>query len=495
MLTGESIPVIKNQLPKTKKIFDSNNDTLHILYSGTKCLEVKRPNGGKDPVLGLVLKTGFSTMKGRLVRSLLYLKPENFKFYSDAIKYTMILASLAMVGMIYSIYMLIKADITTEMIVVHSLDILTIAVPPALATCLTIASEIATNRLERKQILTKSQNKIIVGGRVNTMCFDKTGTLTEDSLDLYGVKTTKINGGGNLAFGSTVKEEYHHKLNITEDNQEGKSHSQLMLELMATCHSLAYIRGNLSGDPLDFKMFESISWGYRDDSTEHSNACRVIPPVGAEDSGYFRPSSQVLLLKRFEFVPKLQRMSVIITDPKEQGQRVYVKGSPEVIKSLSRPETLPRDFSKRLAQYTENGLRVIACATKKLEKEVPISDDLERSEFEHSLEFLGFLIFENKLKPVTKEIIDKLTEANIRSVMITGDNPLTAIYVARECGIVDPNQTVLLALVQNDENNPEVKRLYWKNMEPLKNKFQDQAQRRISSVIDIKRFSEGLYGV
>lgn len=38
---------------------------------------------------------------------------------------------------------------------------------------------------------------------------------------------------------------------------------------------------------------------------------------------------------------------------------------------------------------------------------------------------------ENKLKDVTREIIQKLHNANIKTVMVTGDNVLTAISVGR----------------------------------------------------------------
>jgi len=55
-----------------------------------------------------------------------------------------------------------------------------------------------------------------------------------------------------------------------------------------------------------------------------------------------------------------------------------------------------------------------------LENEVPINDNLEREQFENDLEFLGFIIFENKLKEATKGVINQLSDANIRSVMITG---------------------------------------------------------------------------
>ena len=54
----------------------------------------------------------------------------------------------------------------------------------------------------------------------------------------------------------------------------------------------------------------------------------------------------------------------------------------------------------------------------------------ERDEIEVELNFLGLLILENKLKPITTSIISHLHEADIRTVMITGDNILTAISVA-----------------------------------------------------------------
>lgn len=95
--------------------------------------------------------------------------------------------------------------------------------------------------------MTKSQTKIIVSGRVNVMCFDKTGTLTEDSLDLYGVKTIIREDNGRLRFKETVRDNYCTKLNSNEDSGNKKGVSHHMLELMATCHSLAYIKQNLSG--------------------------------------------------------------------------------------------------------------------------------------------------------------------------------------------------------------------------------------------------------
>jgi P-type E1-E2 ATPase len=49
---------------------------------------------------------------------------------------------------------------------------------------------------------------------------------------------------------------------------------------------------------------------------------------------------------------------------------------------------------------------------------------------------LGFLVLQNKLKMDTTASIEVLKKAKLKTLMVTGDNPLTAIYVARECGMI-----------------------------------------------------------
>lgn len=61
-----------------------------------------------------------------------------------------------------------------------------------------------------------------------------------------------------------------------------------------------------------------------------------------------------------------------------------------------------------------------------------------REQAESGLRFLGLIIFENKLKPGTAPAIHALREAHLPCRMITGDNALTAVSVARECGLISP---------------------------------------------------------
>lgn len=64
---------------------------------------------------------------------------------------------------------------------------------------------------------------------------------------------------------------------------------------------------------------------------------------------------------------------------------------------------------------------------------------MKRDEAESGLDFIGFIIFENKLKSSTTGVLDELSAAGIRKTMCTGDNILTAISVARECNLIDRN--------------------------------------------------------
>lgn len=99
---------------------------------------------------------------------------------------------------------------------------------------------------------------------------------------------------------------------------------------------------------------------------------------------------------------------------------------------------VPTDYEELLAYYTHRGFRVIACATKHIPKLNWVKmQKMKRDQAESELDFIGFIIFENKLKPTTAGVLDELTEAGIRKVMCTGDNILTAISVARECNLID----------------------------------------------------------
>lgn len=66
----------------------------------------------------------------------------------------------------------------------------------------------------------------------------------------------------------------------------------------------------------------------------------------------------------------------------------------------------------------------MACASKTIGTDYKAIMAAKREDLEHTFNFIGFLIMENKLKPVTTQIIDTLHNAQIRTIMVTGINLL-----------------------------------------------------------------------
>ena len=127
---------------------------------------------------------------------------------------------------------------------------------------------------------------------------------------------------------------------------------------------------------------------------------------------------------------------------------------------------VPSDYEERLAYYTHQGYRVIGCATRHLKKLSWVkAQKMTRQDVESDLEFVGFIIFENKLKPTTAGVLKELSDSNIGLAMVTGDNILTAISVARECGLMDRNAHCFVPrFIQGDFRDPTAQ-LQWESID------------------------------
>jgi len=240
------------------------------------------------------------------------------------------------------------------------------------------------------------------------------------------------------------------------------------LQCMAACHSLIKLRGDLTGNPLDVKLFEAIEWDLREQNNAGVNPdyglptpTLVSPPKGrganSPSSAYQQRNGgaatmnkgasnlEIALLKTYPFDSAVQRMTVVAKKKGSPAFEVYVKGAPEKVASLCKPETIPPDFHEVLSRHTKQGLRVLAAASRTLDaslrwKEV---DGLQRGQLEEKCDFLGLIIMQNLVKQETYGAIKELQDADIGTVMVTGDNILTAISVGRDCELVKPEETIV----------------------------------------------------
>lgn len=451
MLTGESIPVTKTPISKPQNHADSENEVFdsvkhkrHTLFCGTEILQTRYY--GNEHVCAVVVKTGFTSMKGGLIRSILFPKPVDFQFFNDAIRFVAVLGIFALLGLIFSVYVLLRNHASVHDIVDKALDVITIAVPPALPAAMSVGTVYALQRLKKVHIFCISPSRVNICGKIKLFCFDKTGTLTEDGLDFCGIIRSNGHAFENL------------------ESSLFRSESDHITMCMASCHSLTILDGNICGDPLDEKMFQATNWEIEEAGlTETERYGNIVPTIvkprsSAVDSiriKYLEDESlplEVAIIKQFTFSSELQRMSVIVRRLGMKSMEVYVKGSPEMVASLCDSATIPSDFEECLMNYTKQGYRVLAMGYKMLSPQVHWHkvQHFQRSQAESDLHFLGFIVFKNVLKQETTPVIEQLYKAQIRPVMVTGDNILTAISVARECGMIKPCEKIMSITMKKD---------------------------------------------
>lgn len=389
VFTGESVPVTKlPAINETLLQLDLAASTMapavarHFLFCGTKIVRARRPQEDRHDeavALGLVVRTGFNTTKGALVRSMLFPKPSGFKFYRDSFRYISVMAVIACLGFVASLINFLRLNIEWHEIIVRALDLVTIVVPPALPATLAIGTNFAISRLKQKQIFCISPQRVNVGGKLDIMCFDKTGTLTEDGLDILGIRVALPEHG---RFGETVSQSCKLTYLAMTGTSTTKSRNpyQAALFTMTTCHSLRSVDGELLGDPLDVKMFDFTGWHFEEgsqglgdnDEEEHggispsiarppsfgsytegeARAPHTLPSLGEEQlTGNHHPL-ELGILKSFEFVSQLRRASVIVRHFGKQSGDIYVKGAPECLRDICREETCKSPFPSSLTHNT-----------------------------------------------------------------------------------------------------------------------------------------------
>lgn len=410
MLTGESQPILKENLPKHSGPYV--DDKKYLLISGTKALTCR------GDCIALVVSTGFHTKKGELVRAILFPKPNRFKFYSDSIKFIGFLTLVALFGFLISLHSLISQKVGNLGLFFCSADLITIAVPPALPLAMSAGTAFAISRLKSKGISCISPPAVNSSGRVSIICFDKTGTLTEDSMKLKGVWDSKT---------LTVQENLN-------------SCSETLQESLAACQSLIKLNNILTGDPQEVAIFEHLDWDFIE-----SDDCRCK---------LVKESTEIKIVYMYQFSSSTKRMGVISL--KSEQLSLHMKGAPEVILPLC--HNVPSSVYANLLSFSQAGNRVLACAYKNLDNFHP-STQLE--DIEKGLNFLGLILLHNPLKAETTNTLSVLLDADVRCVISTGDALLTALAVGKACGIIDPDEEIVLGSNNEDE-------VVWENDQGLR---------------------------
>ena len=422
MLSGESTPQLKESimLREDKEIFKLADDKSHVLFGGTKILQVtppdqnariKTPDGG---CLAIVLRNGFATQQGKLVRTIIYSTERVTANNMESFVFILFLLFFAIIASWYVWNHGSKeSDRDRSKLLLHCIMIVTSVVPPELPMELSLAVNNALMSLSQAFIYCTEPFRIPFAGRIDVACFDKTGTLTAENLVVEGI-TGLTKGLDQLSPCTSSPKE--------------------TIRVLASAHALVKLDDGVIGDPMEKNTLDSIGWNLGKGDV-------VSGLVGKQ-------KESIVILRRFPFSSALKRMSTISYIGDSKKYFVSVKGAPETIKQMLK--TIPEHYDEHYKYWARRGKRVLALAYKEYDQTDKAVKDFHRDEVEADLRFCGFLIFYCPLKPDSKQAIAMLNKSSHRTVMITGDNALTACHIAGEVGII--NGPVLIADVWKDDD-------------------------------------------
>jgi manganese-transporting P-type ATPase len=478
MLSGESTPLLKDSVqlrPGDAPIDPEGLDKNDFLYGGTKVLQITHPSASEDApesvptlasgvppppdtgAMAVVVKTGFETSQGSLVRTMIYSTERVSANNAEALWFILFLLVFALAASWYVWQEGVQKDRKRSKLLLDCVLIITSVVPPELPMELSLAVNTSLAALSKFAIFCTEPFRIPFAGRVDIACFDKTGTLTGEDLVVDGIAGLSL---GQKEAPSEPDGAQRAVTKVPDCNIE----TTLVL---ATAHALVKLdEGDIVGDPMEKATLTSLGWTLG----RNDNLTSKPPSTGKTSNAPSGPSETVHIRRRFQFSSALKRQSAVATvtkseksGKKNKGTFVGVKGAPETIRTML-VDTPPK-YEETFKYFTRNGARVLALGYKYLATDAGIGqkriNDLKREEVESDLHFAGFLVLQCPLKDDAVKAIRMLNESCHRTIMITGDNPLTAVHVARQVEIVD-REVVILDAPENDDSGT---RLVWRSID------------------------------
>lgn len=470
MLSGESTPLLKDSVqlrPGDAPIEPEGLDKNAFLYGGTKVLQIthgvaseEAPDtvpvlvSGVDPppdngAMAVVVKTGFETSQGSLVRTMIYSTERVSANNVEALLFILFLLIFAIAASWYVWQEGVAKDRKRSKLLLDCVLIITSVVPPELPMELSLAVNTSLAALSKFAIFCTEPFRIPYAGRVDVACFDKTGTLTGEDLVVDGIAGLSLDKSGE-------KQGAHTQLASVE---HAGQQTRLVL---ATAHALVKLdEGEIVGDPMEKATLNSLNWTLGPHDT-------LMNKATAKHTG---PRELVQIKRRFQFSSALKRQSSIATTviPDRSKSRsikstfVGVKGAPETIRTML--TKTPPNYEETYKHFTRNGGRVLALGYRYLATDSELGQSrinkMKREEVETDLTFAGFLVLQCPLKDDAKDAIRMLNESSHRTVMITGDNPLTAVHVARQVEIID-REVLILDAPEHDNSG---QKLVWRSVD------------------------------
>jgi magnesium-transporting ATPase (P-type) len=262
-------------------------------------------------------------------------------------------------------------------------------------------------RMAARHALVRHLEAVETLGSTTFICTDKTGTLTRNEMAVVEVWTPS----GRATIEGTG---YEPVATVRCDPPSGLGMLRELARVGVRCSTGRAVEGDgnwiARGDPMEAAL--------------DALARRVGIDVDAD-------IAETPDQARFPFDTRRRRMSVVA------GGCVLVKGAPDaVIPRCSRNEAA----DEVMKDMAGRGWRVLAIARRDLGGGAPRSAE----EAEAHLELLGLVALEDPPRPGAADAIAACRRAGIRVAMITGDHPETARAIAREVGLLGPDERIIV---------------------------------------------------
>ena len=402
ILTGESANVDKIDEVITKDAILA--ETYNMIYSGTVV------TAGK--IEAIVVNTGMNTELGKIAGAIDTKEEPVTPLQMKVAKVSRFITGVAFILIAFVLLYGLINHYTFLNIVMLCISMVVASVPESLTIAITATLSIGVSQMAKKKSIVKNLAAIETLGATEVICTDKTGTLTENKMHLTKIYT----------------DEKEIPLNELKNYQT-------LIDVMDGSNSATLSdNGTYTGDAVDVAIKNRL----KEDKLKPSKVKKITELPFDSDrkmmSGVYEKDGEIYLYTKGSLESLIARSKSIQINNENKPL------TDEIINKYKEIET----------NMSEESLKVLAFAYKKITKEIKDEDDYFKEEKDFTL--VGLAGFKDPIRKNIKESIDKCKEAGINVIMLTGDNLQTAMTIAKEAGICEKEDECINASTLTKED-------------------------------------------
>lgn len=384
LLTGESISVRKAEWNGKLEKQRPGGDDLPFVYSGTLVTSGR--------CVARVIFTGLNTEIGKIGKSLESIKEEDTLLHKEIVKIIRIISIIGLFLCVFVIlyYILVKGSLLNGLLagLTLSMAILPEEFPIVLLIFLTLGAW----RISKRKVLTRRAAAIETLGAATVLCTDKTGTLTLNKMEL-----TSLYASGSF-----------YELSNFASTDLSPSFSTLLEYGVLASQKDPF-------DPIERELRKMEGLYLKEAASLQGN---------------------YTLIKEYPLSKKLLALSHIWQKGEGEEFLVASKGAPEAILDLCHSSEAERqDILEKVRLMSEKGLRVLGVAKAEF-----ATKSFPDNQHDFKFDFVGLLGFVDPIRATVPEAVEEAYGAGMRVIIITGDYPGTAQYIARKIGLDNPEK-------------------------------------------------------